>query len=100
MRDVAEETPEKILEEARRYEKIATGAEHLRVKMRLGEKVYEEKTTVTRRLIFRDSHAVQEDLLTYGEDTALYRALGIVRDEAQEAAHRLRARVTLDGPDA
>lgn len=89
-----------ILDEARRHEKIADGAMHLRVKMRLGETVHEEKTTTRRRLVFRDSSAVQEELLVYGERTALYLALGQVEAEEAEYARRLRARVTLDGPDA
>lgn len=90
-----EENPEQIIEEAKRYEKVAHGAEYLRTKMRLGEKVYEQKTTVTTRLIFHDKMVVGETLLTYGEDTALYLALGLVRDEATMTARKLRDRVTV-----
>lgn len=93
-----DETPEQIIEQAKHHEKIADGAESIRTRMRLGYQIQEEKTTVTRRLIFRDTTVVDTALLNSGEDSALYRALGIVRDDEAATARALRARVAVVEP--
>jgi len=85
---------ERLKEQIRRHELIATGAESLRRTIRLGTRARARATIEVRRWVFFARTVDREYTLDGSEEVALYEALGVVRDRHDRRARMLGSALT------
>jgi hypothetical protein len=89
--------PRELLAEADREREIARGAESIRCTFRLGAGLAVKPGRFGVRRMFRRPAEPEFQALDSAASMALYRAAGIVRDDARKRADQLEGQVTTQG---